>query len=460
MEKLLIINTRSDYARRLITLLSNDFTLKIAKNASELQEIFKKEYFDAVICGEEVQGFSKIDEFLSFIQSQNVASPIVFFVPSISYQESLDFIKLGAHDFISTAVRDEELIWALKKIILRYKNLLSYLPGKSERAGNQGGEYSFANIIAKSKVMLSIFDTIKKISDYKTTILISGESGTGKELIARAIHYSSSRKDQPFITINCGAIPENLLESELFGHVKGSFTGAHRTKKGLFEEANNGTLFLDEVGELPLLLQVKILRALQEEEIRRIGDNSSIKVNVRIIAASLKDLHEEVERGGFREDLFYRLNVLPIPLPPLRDRPEDIETLVLFFIQKFNNKLNMQISGITPEALEILMKHTWPGNVRELENTIERAMVLTTSNKIKLENIPDTIRDRRRSSKITTSFDELSIKKATKNIEVELIKKALAKTQGNRTQAAKILEISHRALIYKIQDYKLENFEG
>src|SRR3989338_5393983 len=220
MEKLLIINTRSDYARRLITLLSNDFALKIAQNANELQEIFKKEYFDAVICGEEVQGFSKIDEFLSFIQSQNVASPIVFFVPSISYQESLDFIKLGAHDFISTAVRDEELIWALKKIILRYKNLLSYLPGKSERAGNQGGEYSFANIIAKSKVMLSIFDTIKKISDYKTTILISGESGTGKELIARAIHYSSLRKDQPFITINCGAIPENLLESELFGHVK------------------------------------------------------------------------------------------------------------------------------------------------------------------------------------------------------------------------------------------------
>jgi two-component system response regulator AtoC len=304
--------------------------------------------------------------------------------------------------------------------------------------------------------MMDIFDTVKKVSEYKTTVLLMGESGTGKELVARALHFNSSRADKPFITVNCGAIPENLLESELFGHVKGSFTGAHRSKKGLFEEADQGTLFLDEIGELPLLLQVKLLRALQEEEIRKIGDNAPVKVDVRIIAATVKDLSAQVESGNFREDLFYRLNVLPIYIPPLRERKEDIPLLVNYFIDKYNKKLKLRIKNVTNEALKVLMDSEWQGNVRELENTVERAMVLTNDGKIGIENLPTSLRGVGVKSKFKVSKDELSIKKMTRVLEVDLIIKALDKAAGNRTTAAKMLEISHRALLYKIKEYKLD----
>jgi two-component system response regulator AtoC len=297
---------------------------------------------------------------------------------------------------------------------------------------------------------------IKKVAPYKSTILITGESGTGKELIARALHYSSDRSQRPFIPVNCGAIPENLLESELFGHVKGAFTDAIRTKKGLFEEADGGTLFLDEIGELPSQLQVKLLRVLQDGEIRRVGDSKSIQIDVRIIAATAKDLTKEVNESRFREDLFYRLNVLPIHIPPLRERKEDIPLLVPHFINKYSESMNKNVVGITSKALDVLMNYKWYGNVRELENTIERAIVLTDRENIEFENLPIEIQNFQDQIQLTPlAEEEYSIKKGSIFLEMNLIKKALKKTKGNHTHAARLLEISHRALLYKIKEYEI-----
>ncbi len=321
--------------------------------------------------------------------------------------------------------------------------------------------YSFSNIIAKSKEMDEIFETIKKISDYKTTVMLFGESGTGKELIARAVHFNSTRKDKPFIAINCGAIPENLLESELFGHKKGAFTDATRDKKGLFEEADGGTIFLDEVGELPVHLQVKLLRVLQEGEIRPVGDNRLIPVDVRVVAATLRDLENDVIEGRFRDDLYYRLNVISIKIPPLRQRKDDIPILTNHFIKQNMEKLGLPVRGIEKEALKILIEHPWPGNVRELENCIERAMILTENEMITITSLPKAVSSQESNNNQSLHFDDdqLSIKYHTKNLEMNLIKRALKKTSGNRTHAAKLLEISHRTLLYKLKEYELSDIE-
>ncbi len=248
-------------------------------------------------------------------------------------------------------------------------------------------------IIGTSTLLDTALDTAIRVAPTDLSVLITGESGSGKELIARAIHFNSPRNQKPFVAINCSAIPETLLESELFGYMKGSFTGAAKDKKGLFEEAHGGTLFLDEVGDLPLSLQVKLLRAIQEEEIRRVGASQTIKIDVRIITATLKNLSEEIKKGGFREDLYYRLNVLPIHLPPLRERKEDIGLLVDVFLKRLNKEMSKNVQKITPECLQYLMDYGWPGNVRELENTIERALVLENTNELTAEHLPDVIRN-------------------------------------------------------------------
>jgi two-component system response regulator AtoC len=363
---------------------------------------------------------------------------------------AIEAMKLGAYDYISKPFKPDEIILTLRKAeereqLRRENQLLRREVAK---------EYSFENIVSKNEKMQKIFDVIKKVSQYKSTVLITGESGTGKELVARALHYNSERAQNPFIPINCGAIPENLLESELFGHAKGAFTDAIRTKKGLFEEADGGTLFLDEIGELPGPLQVKLLRVLQEGEIRRIGESKSIKVDVRIVVATVKDLTKEVNEGRFREDLFYRLNVLPIHIPPLRERKEDIPLLIHHFINKYNQSMSKNMAGIDHKALEALMNHKWYGNVRELENTIERAIVLTDRDNIELENLPIEIQEFKEVFQLEPLPDEeVSIKKASKTLEINLIKNALKKTKGNHTHAARLLEISHRALLYKIKEY-------
>jgi two-component system response regulator AtoC len=289
-----------------------------------------------------------------------------------------------------------------------------------------------------------------------TTVLVTGESGTGKELVARALHRRSPRESRAFVAVNCGAIPAGLLESELFGHKRGAFTDASSDRMGLFETAHTGTLFLDEIGELDTMLQVKLLRVLQEGTIRRLGETRDRLVDVRVVAATVRDLEKEVQTGRFREDLFYRLHVLPIHVPPLRDRKDDLPLLVEHFLEKTNRRLKTSIRGVSPGAMRLLLAHPWPGNVRELENTIERAMVLSDTDFIDEADLPERLRATPSPAQAALASGELSIKKTNRVIEEALIRRALEKTGGNRTAAAKILEISHRALLYKIKDFGIK----
>jgi two-component system response regulator AtoC len=391
---------------------------------------------------------------LRALQERSIESTIIMMSAYGTIDTAVEAMKLGAYDYISKPFKTDEIILTLLKAEERERLKKENLRLREEISK----EYSFENIVSGSEKMHRVFDLIKKIADYKSTVLVMGDSGTGKELVARAIHENSSRRNKLFVAINCGAIPENLLESELFGHVKGAFTDAHRTKIGLFEEADGGTLFLDEIGELPLLLQVKLLRVLQDEEVRRVGDLKPVKVDVRVIAATTKDLAKEVEAGRFRDDLYYRLNVLPIHLPPLKERREDIPILAAHFIEKFNKRLRMDVVGISQDALDLLMNFDWQGNVRQLENTIERAMVLSNSEHIGIESLPGEVKGMSEDGKLVFNGNELSIKKATRILEADLIRKALKKTKGNRTHAARILEISHRALLYKIKEYNIQDF--
>jgi two-component system, NtrC family, response regulator AtoC len=292
------------------------------------------------------------------------------------------------------------------------------------------------------------------VARHPSTVLITGESGTGKELIARHIHDASPRASRPFVAVNCAAIPETLLESELFGHAKGAFTGATTERQGLFEEAHEGTLFLDELGDLPVPLQVKLLRALQEGEVRRVGDNASRGVDVRLVAATARDLEADVAEGRFRADLYYRINVVRIHLPALRERSEDVPELVRHFVDRFNRRLGMHVTGVTPAAMRALVEYPWPGNVRELENVVERAMVLTDGPQLGMEQLPTLTAPITRGDAATSPLD-LSVKRRTEDLERALIKEALERTRGNRTRAAKLLDLSHRALLYKIRDYGL-----
>jgi two-component system response regulator AtoC len=364
---------------------------------------------------------------------------------------AIEAMKAGAYDYVGKPFKPDEIVLVLRKAEERETLRRENRALKEQiQKDNQ-----FESILAKSREMLDIFRTVSKIAEFKTTVLITGESGTGKELVARAIHARSSRKPAPFVAINCGAIPENLLESELFGHKKGAFTDATADRRGLFEEADGGTLFLDEIGELPLALQVKLLRVLQEEGIRRLGDTKDLHVDVRIIAATHRDLAADVKAGRFREDLFYRINVLAIHIPPLRSRREDVSLLIDHFIGRNNTRLGTAVRGVSSEARKLLLEYAWPGNVRELQNTIERAMVLADTDVLQVSDLHDRIREALDPVQMQLASGELSIKKTSAAVEQILIRRALQKTKGNRTRAADLLEISHRALLYKIKDYKI-----
>jgi two-component system response regulator AtoC len=449
-KRILIVDDEENFRHMLSVILKKEgYDIETASNGGEALQKIALNPFDQILCDIRMPQMDGL-EFLNEVKKMEVDATIIMMSAYGTVDIAIEAIKLGAYDYISKPFKPDEIILTLRKAEererLRKENKLLREEVKKE--------YSFENIVSKNKKMQSIFEVIKKVAQYKSTILITGESGTGKELVARALHYHSDRSQNPFIPVNCGAIPENLLESELFGHAKGAFTDAIRTKKGLFEEADDGTLFLDEIGELPAQLQVKLLRVLQDGEIRRVGESKSIQIDVRIIAATVKNLAKEVNEGRFREDLFYRLNVLPIHLPPLRERKEDIPLLVNHFIKKYAQSLSKNVVGIHPKALERFMNYSWYGNVRELENMIERAIVLTDRDQIELENLPIEVQDFQDKIQMTPlSEDEYSIKKASKVLEMNLIKKALKKTKGNHTHAAKILEISHRALLYKIKEY-------
>jgi two-component system, NtrC family, response regulator AtoC len=388
-------------------------------------------------------------DLLSTLRAKGSEATVIVMSAYGSHDQALEAIMLGAYDYVSKPFAPEEVLLCLRKAEER-ENLR-----RENRALRQEIQSTsrFENILSKSPAMELIFRTIAKVSDYKTTVLITGESGVGKELIARALHARSGRKNGPFVAINCGAIPENLLESELFGHRRGAFTDAVSDRKGLFEEASGGTLFLDEIGEMPLSLQVKLLRVLEDERIRRVGESRDLAVDVRIVTATHRDISAETKAGRFREDLFYRLNVLHIAVPPLRDRKEDIALLIEYFVEKNNKRLGTAIGGVDGEARRLLYEYAWPGNVRELENTMERAMVLAEGNRITAAELPERVRDVRDPIKVQLASGELSIKKTSRYIEEILIRRALHKTKGNRTRAADILEISHRALLYKIKDF-------
>ena len=390
--------------------------------------------------------------FLTRYARAGLAGTVIMMSAYGSVEDAIDCMKLGAYDYISKPFNSDEISLVLKKAEERER-----LKDENRRLREEVVRgFSFGNIVSRSAKMAEIFDLLRKLSAHKTTVLILGESGTGKELIAKGLHYHGARKDAQFVAVNCGAIPATLLESELFGHVKGAFTDAGQDKAGLFELAHGGTLFLDEIAEMPLPLQVKLLRVLQEEEIRRVGAGSSRKVNVRVVSATSKDLVAEVAAGRFREDLYFRLNVFTISLPPLRERIEDVPLLVDHFLEKHGGRMGITDVRPSQEALRTLVLHDWPGNVRELENCIERGLVLCEGGILGADSLPEAVRrgagPGRRGP---ASPESLSIKKGAQELERGLICRALEQTGGNRTHAAKLLEISHRALLYKLKEYRI-----
>jgi two-component system response regulator AtoC len=453
IKKRVLVVDDEENLRNMLTMIirKEGYDVDTSVNGKEALTKIREDNYDFVLCDIKMPKLDGLG-LLKELNSNNGNDTIIMMSAYGAIDTAIEAMKLGAYDYISKPFKTDEIILTLKKAEererLKRENILLKEQIKKD--------YSFENFIGKSQTMVSIFEMIKKVADYKSTVLISGESGTGKELVARAIHGNSQRADKPFIAVNCGAIPENLLESELFGHIKGAFTDATRNKSGLFEEADKGTIFLDEIGELPIILQVKLLRVLQDEEIRRVGDTKPIKVDVRVVAATTRDLEKEVGEGNFRDDLFYRLNVLPISLPTLRERKEDVPLLVDHFIQRFNDRLDLKVKGLTQEALDILVNFPWRGNVRQLENTIERAMIFVQGDKLDINDLPSEVKESNENEKLFFDGNELSIKRSSRVLEKELIRKALQKTNGNRTQAAKILEISHRALLYKIKEYGVD----
>jgi two-component system response regulator AtoC len=426
------------------------YQVEAASDGREALERMQHQTWDIVLCDIRMPRMDGM-AFLKEVKARGLEGTIIMMSAYGTVDTAVEAMKIGAYDYVSKPFNADEIILTLKKAEERERLREENIRLKEEVQR----DYDLENIVAKSEAMRKVFDLIKKVARYKSSVLITGESGTGKELVARAIHYNSDRKEKPLISINCGAIPENLLESELFGHVKGAFTDAVRTKKGLFEMANQGTMFLDEVGELPQSLQVKLLRVLQDGEIRRVGDTVSFQVDVSLIAATAKDLANEVKNGRFREDLYYRLNVLPIHIPPLRERKEDIPSLIEHFIALYNKKLGLRIKGTSKGAMERFLHYAWPGNVRELENIIERGMILAEKDTIGLEALPIYVQEGSQSTPLPSG---LSIKRSARQMEIKLIKEALYKTGGNRLRAARILEISHKALLYKLKEYGLENY--
>jgi two-component system response regulator AtoC len=434
-----------------LTLRKNGYEVSLASTGEEAIDILRAVPVKVVLSDLRMPGMGG-EALLDRIIAEWPEVTVILMSAYGSEEDAIDYIKKGAYDYLSKPImRLSDVVLLLRKAEERERL-------KAENRALRkalGKEVGFANFVGRSAAMQRVFDTIRKIAEYKTTVLITGESGTGKELVARALHEQSGRQNAGFVAVNCGAIPEHLLESELFGHRRGAFTDASRDKKGLFEEADRGTIFLDEIGELPLGLQVKLLRALQEEQIRRVGDNHDRQLDVRVVAATVRDLGADVQTGRFREDLYYRLNVFGVHLPPLRERLDDIPALVEHFVERVNHRLGRSIQRVEPEALKLLVAYSWPGNVRELENTVEHAAVLCDGDEISVRDLPARFQGTAPEAPTVKEDGDLSIKKATRRIERDLIARALGRTGGNRTNAAKLLEISHRALLYKIKEYDL-----
>ncbi len=441
-----------------IMLKKEGYKVALASNGEEVLKLIEKDIFDLALVDIRMPKLDGISA-LKRIKSFSPETIVIIITAYASADTAIKAMKEGAYDYITKPFKIEEIKLiiknALEKKQLQTENILLKQVVRDR--------YHFENIIGQSSKMLELYDLMEKVAPTKTNILITGESGTGKELVAKAIHYNSPRKDKPFVTLNCGAIPESLIESELFGHMKGAFTDAITTKKGLFEVADEGTIFLDEISELPLMMQVKLLRVLQDKEFKRVGGTEDIRVDVRIISATNKDLEVAVREKQFREDLFYRLNVIQIKLPTLRERKEDIAALTKHFLKRYAEDLGKPITGISPEALRILVQYDYPGNVRELQNIIERAVALETAQELTPQNLTSYLDDQLPQKKGALHLDlpseGIDLEKVVEDLERTLLLKALDRTKGIKKKAADLLHINFRSMRYRLEKYGLNDTE-
>jgi len=440
--------------RHLLTVILSDrgYDVRAVSNGEDaLRELATRDY-DLVLSDVRMP---RMDGVVLLRKALDLHPGLTFIVMSAygTHDTAIEAMKAGAYDYVSKPFKPDEVLLVLRKAEERLRLSRENRRLRSELAADRGLE----SFVGASPTVQEMMRQVRKVAPTKATVLVTGESGTGKELVARAIHELSPRSAMPFVAVNCGAIPAELIESELFGHVRGAFTDASRDKKGLAAEADGGTLFLDEIGELPLNLQVKLLRFLEDEQVRRVGDTRSEKVDVRVVAATARDLVRATKEGLFREDLFYRLNVVNLRLPSLRERPEDVPALVEHFLAKHRRlRPEAPLRGVSPEALEVLLAHRWPGNVRELEHAIERAVVLADGPMIQETDLPDDVRAGPGPAPVARTSADLSVKRAFRALEQQLIRDALDRTGGNRTRAAELLDLSYRALLYKIKEYGID----
>jgi two-component system response regulator PilR (NtrC family) len=437
-----------------IMLRQAGYDVTLADGGEAAVERLKAEAFDLVVTDLRMR---KVDG-LAVLKAAKEHAPrtVVLVVTAFASTETaVEAMKLGAYDYVTKPFKLDELKLTIGNALERRR-----LQDENQELKRQlRRERGFDNFVGRSPKMLDVFETIRKTADSGSTVMITGESGTGKELVAQALHWESGRRNAPFVSVNCGAVPETLMESELFGHVKGAFTGAVAATEGLFAAADGGTLFLDEITEIPPSVQVKLLRAIQERQIRRVGETRDVKIDVRLIAASNRDPGKAVADGVLREDLFYRLNVIPIHLPPLRDRREDIPLLVGHFIKKLAREVGRPVRGVTPEAAAVLEHYHWPGNIRELENVIERALVLGGGDMLEIDALPTSIRQPRTRDDVPIELpaDGIDLEATLQRIEQRYMQLALDRVGGVQTRAAELLRVSFRQFRYKLQKFQTRN---
>ncbi len=452
MRRVLIADDEESIRHVLTELLSErGYEVRAVADGDEAARELAARDYDALVTDVRMPKLNGL-ELIRAAQSTSPETTIIVMSAYGSHDLAIEALKAGAYDYLGKPFRPDEVLLVLRKAEererLRRENLI--LRREMSRRAPQ--------LVAEGPAMKEVLRVVQKVAPAPTTVLIEGESGTGKELIARALHDLSPRAERPFVAVNCGAIPAPLIESELFGHTKGAFTDARTAKRGLFEEADGGTLLLDEIGELPAAVQPALLRVLQQGEVRRVGDARSTRVDVRVLASTNRDLASQVQAGRFREDLYYRLNVVQVRLPPLRERQDEIGQLAERLIARHAERIGVAPRRLSPRALELLQRYRWPGNVRELENALERALVLSEDEEIGPEALPDAVQRTLAPEPLPRNLDpdDLSVKRAQRVLEADLIRRALERTQGNRTRAAELLELSPRALLYKIREYGLE----
>ncbi len=450
MKPRILIIEDEDKLRRVLELQLRSADFEVDQAASAEEGLKLADRADVILTDLRLPGMDGL-ELIRVIRRQNTRVPILVMTAFGSVETAVEAMKAGAFDFLTKPFSLDHMTTVVSKAL----NIRALEDENRKLREELGHRYEFDNIIGRSPAMQEIFGTIDRVAPSRATVLLAGESGVGKDLIARAIHYHSPRRDRPFVKINCTALPENLMESELFGYEKGAFTGANTTKPGRFEQADTGTAFLDEIGDVPATIQVKLLRVLQEREFERLGSNKTRHIDVRIVAATNLDLRAALEQGTFREDLYYRLNVVPINIPPLRERPEDIPFLAEHFVHKLAPANDSKVESITDAAMQKLLGYHWPGNVRELENVIERSLVLCTGTKLDAEDVRLDTAPRARQSAGCDAF--LPEGMSLDDYEQSIIREALRRAAGNKSQAARLLGLTRNALRYRLSQMGLDN---